>query len=126
MYSGTTFRVKSGRIMGTHQKIDRVAHRHLQAFLPTGHNFPTTRQILHFEGKNGPDGIKKKSPEILVGVGIVGMVVGTVVACERTTKLHDILKDANGKPFVPGTALAGVLRNFCNDKERFENVQYCV
>lgn len=38
--------------------------------------------------------IKKKSPEILVGVGIVGMVVGTVVACERTTKLHDILKDA--------------------------------
>ena len=64
MYSGTTFRVKSGRIMGTHQKIDRVAHRHLQAFLPTGHNFPTTRQILHFEGKNGPDGIKKKSPAV--------------------------------------------------------------
>ncbi len=50
--------------MGTHQKIDRVAHRHLQPFLPTGHNFPTTQQILHFEGKNGPDGIKKKSPAV--------------------------------------------------------------
>jgi len=24
--------------------------------------FPTTRAILHFEGKNGPDGIKRKSP----------------------------------------------------------------
>lgn len=25
-------------------------------------SFPSTKQILHFEGKNGPDGIKRKSP----------------------------------------------------------------
>lgn len=62
MYSGTTFRTKSGRMMGVHQKIDRVAFRHLQARLPKRMAFPTRHQILHFEGLNGPDGIKRKSP----------------------------------------------------------------
>lgn len=50
--------------MGVHQKIDRVAYRHLQVFLPPNHNYPTIGQILHFEGKNGPDGIKRKSPAV--------------------------------------------------------------
>lgn len=62
MYSGTTFRTKSGRMMGVHQKIDRVAFRHLQSRLPKRMAFPTRHQILHFEGLNGPDGIKRKSP----------------------------------------------------------------
>lgn len=62
MYSGTTFRVKSGRLAGVHQKIDRVARRHVAAHMPAGAWFPSTRQILHFEGLNGPDGIKRKSP----------------------------------------------------------------
>lgn len=47
--------------MGAHQKIDRSAHRRLQELLPDG-QFPTTRRILHFEGGNGPDAIKRKSP----------------------------------------------------------------
>lgn len=62
MYSGTTFRVKSGRLMGVHQKIDRVAHRALSRKLSHTHMFPSIRDILHFEGHNGPDGIKRKSP----------------------------------------------------------------
>ena len=62
MYSGTTFRTKSGRIMGVHQRIDRVAHRHITSHIPPEVNFPTYRDIVHFEGKNGPDGIKRKSP----------------------------------------------------------------
>lgn len=62
MYSGTTFRNKSGQLIGAHQKIDRVARRQLKPVLPAGVNFPTIRQILHFEGNNGPDGIKRKSP----------------------------------------------------------------
>jgi hypothetical protein len=62
MYSGTTFRTKSGRVMGVHQKIDRVAYRHIQKHIPKGISFPTAHEILHFEGKNGPDGIKRKSP----------------------------------------------------------------
>lgn len=62
MYSGTTFRVKSGRIMGVHQKIDRVARRALAKKLPNKTIFPGIMKIIHFEGLNGPDGIKRKSP----------------------------------------------------------------
>lgn len=61
MYSGTTLRNASGRIIGAHQKLDRVARRALETVAP-GSNFPVIRDILHFEGKNGPDGIKSKSP----------------------------------------------------------------
>lgn len=62
MYAGTTFRTKSGRIIGVHQKIDRVARRHLKKMLPSSVKFPSAQAILHFEGRNGPDGIKRKSP----------------------------------------------------------------
>lgn len=62
MYSGTTFRTKSGRVMGAHQKIDRVAYRHVKRLVSRDLPFPTIREILHFEGLNGPDGIKRKSP----------------------------------------------------------------
>ncbi len=62
MYSGTTFRTKSGRMMGVHQRIDRIARRELVEVLPKRRYFPTEHDILHFEGLNGPDGIKRKSP----------------------------------------------------------------
>lgn len=62
MYSGTTLTKYSGRVLGAHQKVDRVARKHLGILLPNTTSFPTTKQILHFEGKNGPDGIKRKSP----------------------------------------------------------------
>lgn len=62
MYSGTTFRTKSGRFMGVHQKIDRIARRALTQRLPANAMFPSIQEILHFEGLNGPDGIKRKSP----------------------------------------------------------------
>ncbi len=52
---------KSGRIIGAHQKIDRVARRHLRVIAPE-FAFPDTKAILHFEGIRGPDGIKLKSP----------------------------------------------------------------
>ena len=62
MYSGTTLTVASGRILGAHQKIDRVARNHLARLLTDDGLFPASGKILHFEGKNGPDGIKRKSP----------------------------------------------------------------
>lgn len=62
MYSGTTLTAASGRILGAHQKIDRVARNHLTKLITDDALFPTSRKILHFEGKNGPDGIKRKSP----------------------------------------------------------------
>lgn len=61
MYSGTTLRSSSGKVLGAHQKIDRVARRALRRVAPDL-PFPTARQIVHFEGMNGPDGLKRKSP----------------------------------------------------------------
>lgn len=61
MYSGTTISTYSGKVLGAHQKIDRVARRHLELLVP--HSvFPSAKRILHFEGVNGPDAIKRKSP----------------------------------------------------------------
>jgi len=62
MYSGTTLTKYSGRVIGAHQKVDRVSRRHLALLLPNNSIFPGIRSILHFEGKNGPDAIKRKSP----------------------------------------------------------------
>ncbi|MDB5164055.1 MAG: hypothetical protein JWS12_673 [Candidatus Saccharibacteria bacterium] len=62
MYSGTTFTRFSGRLLGAHQKIDRVARHHLREILPNNQLFPAARSILQFEGKNGPDALKRKSP----------------------------------------------------------------
>lgn len=61
MYSGTTLTPLSGRIVGAHQKIDRLAYDTLKSTSPRA-AFPSKRQILHFEGVNGPDAIKRKSP----------------------------------------------------------------
>jgi hypothetical protein len=48
--------------MGAHQKIDKIARRHLAELLGEQTDFPKFKAILHFEGRNGPDGIKLKSP----------------------------------------------------------------
>lgn len=63
MYSGTTFTKFSGRILGAHQKIDRVARNHLEKIIPVNTVFPKSSKILHFEGRKGPDAIKHKSPD---------------------------------------------------------------
>lgn len=62
MYSGTSLTRISGRVMGAHQKLDRVARKHLGRLLQDDTVFPTSRKILYFEGKRGPDAIKLKSP----------------------------------------------------------------
>jgi hypothetical protein len=62
MYSGLTIFTKhSGIFLGAHQKIDRLARKQLAQLLPHA-AFPTSREIIKFEGLNGPDGIKRKSP----------------------------------------------------------------
>lgn len=60
MYSGTTFNHKSGNIFGVHQKIDKAAYRLFLPYAPK--TFPALSSVLHFEGKNGPDGVKGKTP----------------------------------------------------------------
>ena len=37
--------------------------------------------------------LKKHSPEILVGVGVIGAVTSTVMACKATTKLSPVLDE---------------------------------
>ena len=61
MYSGTTLNQKSGNYFGVHQRIDRLARKHFKPQLKN-YFFPHIEHILHFEGKNGPDGIKRKMP----------------------------------------------------------------
>jgi len=67
MYSTTTI-VKnskfSGKIVGTHQRIDQAARKALTRYVPRGKYFPTSKEIIHFEGTRGPDGLKRKSPGI--------------------------------------------------------------
>jgi hypothetical protein len=52
----------SGSMIGAHQKIDRVARRHLTQLLDDPTVFPKARTIIQFEGRDGPDGLKLKSP----------------------------------------------------------------
>ena len=56
----------SGRLIGTHQKLDRAARKYFDQFLPeelaSRVFFPNSKEIVYFEGANGPDGLKRKSP----------------------------------------------------------------
>lgn len=62
MYAGTTLTPLSGRVIGAHQKLDRLARTNLRHLLKDDSVFPAAKDILHFEGVNGPDAIKRKSP----------------------------------------------------------------
>lgn len=67
MFSTTTI-IKnskfSGKVAGTHQRLDQAARRCLTRALLKGNYFPSSKEILHFEGMRGPDGLKRKSPGV--------------------------------------------------------------
>ena len=50
--------------------------------------------LIRTTNKNGLI-LKKNSPKILMGVGIAGSVVSTVLACKATLKVKDILDEKN-------------------------------
>lgn len=64
MYAGTTLTPASGRLLGAHQKIDRLSRNCLAQLLKDNSKFPASKQILRFEGSRGPDAIKRKSPAV--------------------------------------------------------------
>ena len=64
MYSGTTIGKYSGTVTGAHQRIDRIARKKLETLIHDGPIFPSIKDILYFEGNNGPDSVKRKSPSI--------------------------------------------------------------
>jgi hypothetical protein len=47
-------------VFHAHQKLDRVAYRHLRQLLPPGNFFPGVKQVIHFDGRQGPDAVKLK------------------------------------------------------------------
>lgn len=65
MYSGWLLTNRSGNFIGAHQKFNRVSHKHMRdLFGGRSIHFPQLKLIQYFEGKNGPDGIKAKSPGV--------------------------------------------------------------
>lgn len=66
MYSGSTLRPMKhiDAWLGAHQKIDRLAYAHLRELVSQAEleAFPRRKQILQFEGRDGPDGVKTKTP----------------------------------------------------------------
>ena len=64
MYAGITYGKKSGHLVGVHQRIDKLARLHVASLLLVGESFPSAAKILYFEGNNGPDAIKRKSPSV--------------------------------------------------------------
>lgn len=66
MYSTTTLSKNTkltGKLVGTHQQIDQAARKVLAKHLPRGKYFPGIKEIRHFSGALGPDGLKRKSPD---------------------------------------------------------------
>jgi hypothetical protein len=60
MYSGFVSHHKTVTRIGIHQRFDIAAFNMIKEFLPLEH-FPTIKDIVSFEGYNGPDGLKVKS-----------------------------------------------------------------
>lgn len=54
----------SGKMVGTHQRLDQAARQSLTRGVLQGRYFPSSKEILHFEGTRGPDGLKRKSPGV--------------------------------------------------------------
>ncbi len=54
----------SGKIVGTHQRLDQAARKVLTRSVLQGKYFPSSKEIIHFEGTRGPDGLKRKSPGV--------------------------------------------------------------
>lgn len=60
MFSRTIIADKKSEKICTHQRIDRAARRQIEEYLPEGVYFPSAKEIIHFEGANGPDGLGTK------------------------------------------------------------------
>lgn len=60
MYAGFITTKQVVNQIGIHQRLDTAAYKMIKRYLPGG-TFPDLKQLIHFEGYNGPDGLKSKS-----------------------------------------------------------------
>lgn len=58
------------------------------SFVPEVISRTVARNALH---------LQKASPEVLLGVGIIGLVGSTVLACRATLKVEEVLSESKGK-----------------------------
>lgn len=59
MYAGFITSKHVVKKVGIHQRLDAAAWHMIEPYLPEG-SFPTLKELLHFEGYNGPDGLNTK------------------------------------------------------------------
>src|SRR5665811_2006189 len=107
MYAGITLYRNSGKVTGVHQKIDRIARRQLNKYIPKSIKFPSIDEILHFEGNNGPDAIRIKDPS----KDVPRYVVTPTDPKDRETldEIHDYIVN-----------LSEALKNHNNERAAFE------
>jgi hypothetical protein len=60
MFSRTIFADKRTEKIATHQRLVRAARRIVPRYVSARTQLPSAKQIVHFEGKNGPDGLAGK------------------------------------------------------------------
>ena len=72
--------------------VTEVAATVAEAAVPTA-KIATTASSLFFKSVGK---VRRFSPQILMGVGVAGVVTAGVLACRATLKLNDIVEEANG------------------------------
>lgn len=87
------------RLVGTHQKLDRVSRRFLNKFLPPNVYFPSGKEIVYFEGMRGPDGLIRKCPtspqptHFIIPNADDKKLISQILDCQKN--LRTALKDNN-------------------------------
>jgi hypothetical protein len=61
MYAGFLTHKHTSNFLGAHQRLDKIAYRILREHI-SANKFPELKALYRFEGVDGPDGIKMKSP----------------------------------------------------------------
>ncbi len=63
MFSRYLLPDKKTEKVATHQRLDKIARKLVVGHLPKKIHFPTAKEIIHFEGMNGPDGLASKKAD---------------------------------------------------------------
>ncbi|HSX14932.1 MAG TPA: hypothetical protein VLE72_03460 [Candidatus Saccharimonadales bacterium] len=93
MYAGFITPKHSIKRLGIHQRLDVAAHRMVSHYLAPG-SFPLVKQILNFEGQNGPDGLKVKSPGAADPDHFYNPITDTGELPEHIKNHYDLLVEA--------------------------------
>ncbi len=91
MYAGFITSKRVVARVGIHQRLDAAAYRMIQQYLPPN-TFPPLKDIWHFEGFNGPDGLNSK-----IGLRVKGSSP-KLVDDHNPSHLYDPITDTGEVP----------------------------